>query len=141
MNTTESIDTNKKVAFFYDRCAVKQPQSSSDERMKRCSDFAKTQGYAIERTFFDNGVSGDSLHRPSFDALLEKLEAERCAGPIMVVIDDAARLARDTRVLVELRSAIQNAGGFLEIRDSSADERFMIDMCGVLHEYASEKGG
>lgn len=141
MNTAMTISENRKPAFLYDRCAVERSQSSSDARMKRCSAFAERQGYAIREAFFDNGVSGNSPRRPSFDALLETLGSESSGELIMVVIDDPSRLARDLSVFIELKQAIQNAGGFLEVCKSSPDERFMTAACEAAHGYVAQKGG
>ncbi len=84
---------------------------------QRCRSYASAQSYVVERVFTDAGMSGNDAYRPGLRAMLDHLEATRDQG-IVVVTEDAARLARDVGLMVDLSDRIRNAGARLEFCDS-----------------------
>ncbi len=79
----------------------------------RCRDYAKRQGYDVVDVFHDEGISGGLIERQGMQAMLSFLEDNRHDGCV-VIIDDISRLARDIKAHIDLRSAINDAGGKLE---------------------------
>lgn len=80
----------------------------------RCREFAKMRGYSVEEVFYDEGISGKLLDRAKMRELLQFLKKNAKEEPIVVIIDDISRLARDLETHIRLRTAIADAGGKLE---------------------------
>ena len=80
----------------------------------RCREFARMRGYSVEEVFYDEGISGKLLDRAKMRELLEYLNSHAQKEPIVVIIDDISRLARDLETHIRLRTAIADAGGKLE---------------------------
>ena len=78
----------------------------------RCREFARMKGYVVSQVFSDD-LSGSLIDRPGMKAMLTWLRRHRHARPV-VVIDDISRLARGLEAHLQLRSAIDAAGGRLE---------------------------
>ncbi|WP_184434505.1 recombinase family protein [Roseospira goensis] len=97
----------------------------------RCREFAARKGYAVAEVFRDEGVSGGLIDRPGMQAMLAFLKKRRANGKYAVIIDDISRLARDIHAHIQLRTAIQIAGGKLE----SPSIEFGTDPDSVLVEH------
>ena len=81
----------------------------------RCSAYAESQGYEIEASFLEEGVSGGVSERPQMQEMLAYLDTHSTKDdPIAVIIDDISRLARDVMAHAELRASIMMSGGVLE---------------------------
>ncbi len=80
----------------------------------RCREYTKNRGYSVEATFYDEGVSGKLLDRAKMREMLSYLKAHAKKEPIVVIIDDISRLARDLETHIKLRTAIADVGGKLE---------------------------
>jgi site-specific DNA recombinase len=80
----------------------------------RCREFARMRGYSVEEVFYDEGISGKLLDRAKMRDLLAYLTEHAKKEPIIVIIDDISRLARDLETHIRLRTAIADAGGKLE---------------------------
>lgn len=80
----------------------------------RCREFARMKGYEVAEVFRDEAISGGIMDRPGMLAMLDYLDRNRSSGPIVVIIDDISRLARNIRAHLDLRDAINEAGGRLE---------------------------
>ena len=80
----------------------------------RCRDYARHKNYEVAEVFRDEGISGGLIDRPGMQAMLSYLRKESKRGPVVVLIDDISRLARDIKAHLDLRSAILDAGGKLE---------------------------
>ncbi|HMN15273.1 MAG TPA: recombinase family protein, partial [Bellilinea sp.] len=78
----------------------------------RCRDFARMHGYDVLDVFADD-VSGSLIDRPAMKAMLAFIRKRRSKGTI-VIIDDVSRLARGLEAHLELRTAIEIAGGTLK---------------------------
>ncbi len=78
---------------------------------------------------FRDDVSGGVAKRPGMMAMLDFLKKQR--KPHVVIIDDISRLARGVKAHVELRAAIDAAGGILE----SPSVEFGDDADSELREY------
>ncbi len=80
----------------------------------RCREFAARMDYDVVDTFRDEGVSGGLIDRTGMQAMLAFLRKHRRHRQHVVIIDDISRLARGIEAHIQLRTAIQGAGGKLE---------------------------
>ena len=80
----------------------------------RCREYAKHHGYSVEAVFYDEGISGKLLDRAKMREMLAYLKKHGKHQPVVVIIDDISRLARDLETHIKLRTAIADAGGKLE---------------------------
>ncbi|NOR64190.1 MAG: recombinase [Rhodobacteraceae bacterium] len=84
-----------------------------DSQMSRCAEFSKYKGLEVVEVFRDEGVSGSLIERLSMQAMLRYLKIHSKRQTITVIIDDISRLARGLEAHMQLRSAINAAGGVL----------------------------
>ena len=124
-----------QTALVYVRVASLHPGDDQKLRTQeqRCRSYASAQGYVVERVFTDAGMSGSDADRPGLRAMLDHLEVTNGQG-IVVVTEDAARLARDVGLMVELSDRILKAGARLEFCDAERASqksipRFFLSQC------------
>lgn len=79
----------------------------------RCREFAKYRKLEVVEVFQEEGISGGLIDRPAIKRMLEFLRKHK-REQIVVIIDDISRLARGLKAHLELRMAIQQAGGVLQ---------------------------
>jgi site-specific DNA recombinase len=110
------MEITPKKAVIYCRVSdlgqVKNGHGLSSQET-RCREFAKYRGLEVIHAFHEEGVSGSLIQRPAMMEMLQFLR-ERPAQQIAVIIDDISRLARGLKAHLELRTAIQQAGGVLQ---------------------------
>ncbi len=83
------------VAIYARFSTDKQDSRSADDQARRCRVFAKERGWDVVEVFKDEGVSGRSLDRPAFQAMLaEAGKGKRCRFKA-VLVDAPSRLGRD----------------------------------------------
>lgn len=95
----------------------------------RCREFAAHRGYQVVAAFHDD-FTGASSSRPAMRAMLDMLKRSR-KERYVVIIDDISRLARGLRAHMDLRAAIEAAGGILE----SPNLEFADDADSEMQEY------
>ena len=103
-------------------CRVSDPKQIKDghgleSQETRCTEFLGYRKVPVTRVFKEEGVSGSLIDRPAMREMLAFLRQHKRSHPkieIIVVIDDISRLARDLRAHIDLRVAIQEAGGILQ---------------------------
>ena len=78
----------------------------------RCREYAARKHYNVIESFYERAVSGGRADRPSFNAMLGYIKAQK--EPVIVVIDDISRLARDIESHWTLRRTLEDMGGKLE---------------------------
>src|SRR5947209_2797149 len=78
----------------------------------RCREFANARGYAVIEVFKDD-MTGERASRPALDEMLTFIRKHR-SKPLIVIIDNIDRLARDLNTHLALRIAIAKAGGDLK---------------------------
>ena len=105
-----------KKAVIY--CRVSSPDQvknghglSSQET--RCREFARYRNLEVVEVFCEEGISGSLIDRPAMKKMLAFIRQHK-KEKVVVLIDDISRLARDLRAHIELRMAIQEAGGILQ---------------------------
>ncbi len=112
MNHNEQII---KEAVIYARVSSTKQVTQGDglnSQDTRCREYAKYKGYAVIETFSDD-MSGSLITRPGMQAMLKFLRKRKKTGTV-VIIDDISRLARGIEAHLQLRSALNDAGGKLE---------------------------
>jgi len=111
--------------------ATKQVREGDGLRSQeaRCREYAGHRGYEVVEVFHDD-VSGGLKDRPAMKAMLAFLKRHRGTRHA-VLIDDISRLARGVKAHIELRAAIDLAGGVLE----SPSVEFGEDADSELQEY------
>ncbi len=110
--TTEPI---QKAVIYARVSGVKQVREGDGlaSQETRCREYAKYKNYEIVEVFQDQGVSGGMIERPGMKDMLSYLTKNR-KDNLIVIIDDISRLARGLKAHIELRTAIDVAGGILE---------------------------
>ena len=78
----------------------------------RCREYALRKKYSVIESFYERAVSGGVADRPSFNAMLGFIKSQ--SDPVVVVIDDISRLARDIESHWALRRTLKEMGGTLE---------------------------
>lgn len=103
------------IAVIYCRVSsakqVKQGDGLASQET-RCREYARYNRYTVVEIFRDD-LSGSLTMRPGMQAMLAFLRKNRRVQPI-VIIDDISRRARGVKAHMELRAAIDIAGGILE---------------------------
>ncbi len=114
------MELKNTIGIIY--CRVSDPKQIKDghgleSQETRCTEFLGYRKVPVARVFKEEGVSGSLIDRPAMKEMLAWLRQQKRAQPkidIIVVIDDISRLARDLRAHIDLRLAIQEAGGILQ---------------------------
>lgn len=123
---------------------------SVSRREVRCREYASVRGYEIVDTFRDEGSANQKV-RPGLEAMLAYLKALRGDGRYVIVVDDFAQLSRRLEGLMELREAISQSGGDLEVAGTEVGEvaieargqspALLAEAHRVASEQATAKGG
>jgi DNA invertase Pin-like site-specific DNA recombinase len=78
-----------------------------DNQVKTVVAFAESEGYTEFDIFCDNGESGITLNRPSFNSLRAEIRNGKIKA---VIVKDTARLARDYFLLSEFLEEAKSYG-------------------------------
>lgn len=83
-----------QVAVYARFSSDRQRETSIEEQVERCRRFIEERGGEVtdELTFADFAISGASLDRPGFEALMRAVEAKRVD---LIVTEDVSRVSRD----------------------------------------------
>ncbi len=116
MNNAAQVSLPNRKAVIYCRVSgVKQVREGDGlgSQETRCREYAKYKNYQVTEVFQDQGISGGMIDRPGMKAMLDYLTKNMQDHPV-VIIDDISRLARGLDAHLQLRTAINDAGGKLE---------------------------
>jgi site-specific DNA recombinase len=135
--------SNKAVIY----CRVSSPEQVKNghgltSQETRCREFAKYRNLQVVEVFHEEGISGGLIDRPAITRMLEFLRKQK-KEQFVVIIDDISRLARDLKAHIELRMAIQDAGGVLqspsiEFGDDS-DSRLVENLLASVSQHHRQK--
>ena len=78
-----------------------------------CKQYAGYKGYTVHRTFKDSGITGSKADRNGIKEMLAFLKNNKNKR-FVCLVDDVSRLARDIRVHLDLRDAIDSCYAVLE---------------------------
>lgn len=104
-----SATTGRACAIYVRTATVNRPSEHSalDSQEARCRAKAARLGLGVGQVYRDEGQSGLRLERPGLDAL----RAAVARGAVStVIVDDYARLARDSAAYARVASEWQQAG-------------------------------
>ncbi|MEM1276032.1 MAG: recombinase family protein [Pseudomonadota bacterium] len=108
-----------------------------------CREYARRRNYRVIKTFQERAQSGGTLHRPSFEALLEFVRAHGSEG-MVVILDDISRFARDIKFHWELRDELKATGGKLESPTlkfgEDADSVLVENLLASVSQHQRQKG-
>lgn len=88
---------------------------SSDKQAKKetimsqkqaCLDYAKNNGFVIDRFFYEDGVSGWKTDRPGLDLMMEHIAKEQKNKRIRVLFFDMSRLSRNLEVFSRFENLV-----------------------------------
>lgn len=81
-----------KVAIYARYSSENQREASIEDQFRICREFARKQGWIIAGEYSDHAISGATLMRPGFQAMM----AEALRGKVDVVLAEALdRFSRD----------------------------------------------
>ncbi len=96
MKKSSSVKARENTAFLYPRLSrddnLEGESYSIQNQQKLLTKTAKEMGYTNLVTFVDDGVSGVTMDRPGFNAMMEELEQGHAAA---VFVKDMSRLGRN----------------------------------------------
>lgn len=133
----------KHKAVIYCRVSSKKQTSRGDgiaSQETRCREFAGYQQLEVVKVFHDN-MTGALFDRPGFAEMLKFVGSIK--EPVMVVVDDASRLAREVVVYNRIRQEIADRGGVLvsptiEFGEGS-DANLMHNVIASVYQHQREK--
>lgn len=109
----------------------------------RCREYATRKNYTVIESFYERAVSGGTANRPSFTAMLSFIKAQK--DPVIVVIDDISRLARDIESHWALRRTLKEMGGTLESPSvtfgEDSDSVLVENLLASVSQHQREKNG
>ena len=94
-NNNKPIETLCLCRVSSDKQAKKETIMSQKQA---CLDYAKNNGFVIDRFFYEEGVSGWKTDRPGLDLMMEYMTKEQKNKRIRVLIFDMSRLSRNMEV-------------------------------------------
>lgn len=105
-------------AFIYDRHAT-TTTTILDIRLDRCRAYAESRGWDVAGIWLDLGDHALSDCRPQFNALVVAMD--RTPGPVVCLVDDWDRIARDGSLSSVMRHRVGQAGGHCETVEGESD--------------------
>ena len=95
------------VAIYARYSSENQRDASIEDQFRICREFARKQGWHIQREYSDHAISGASLMRPGFQAMM----AEALRGKVDIVLAEALdRFSRDQEDTAGLFKRLTFAG-------------------------------
>ncbi|MBS7793175.1 recombinase family protein [Roseococcus sp. SDR] len=95
-------------AAVYARTATAQPRDGSiEDQVRMCQALAERERWVIVETFSDHGVSGSTVLRPGYQALMS---AMRSGAVDVVLAERFDRFSRNPGHLAALHQAAESAG-------------------------------
>jgi site-specific DNA recombinase len=89
------MKTTTKPAAIYARYSTdRQNERSIDDQERNCRKYADARGLSVVSVFHDAAMSGATLERSGFQALLSQARSRGCPFA-HVIVDDLSRLSRD----------------------------------------------
>ena len=142
----KTTQTKTNHAVIYARVSSVKQTTRGDglnSQITRCTEYAKFKGYEIVDIFKDD-ASGSLTTRPGMQGLLTFLRRRR-SNPHVVIIDDISRLARGIEAHLQLRSAIDEAGGILESPSiefgEDSDSQLVENLLAAVSQHQRQKNG
>lgn len=128
---------NVKAAIYARLSTDRQNESSIEQQVRACADYATRQGWAVVKTYDDKGISGAALgNRPGIRQL--QMDAERRAFEVLLVTD-LSRLSRNQGDLPKLVARVtQRRIRVIGIQDGTDTSRkgykLQVGVSGIIGE-------
>ena len=136
---------NLKDAVVYARVSSQaqlQKGEGLSSQITYCNQYAGWKGYTVHKVFQDSGISGSRSDREGIKAMLKFLRRHK-KKRFVVIVDDISRLARDIRVHLDLRDAIEKCGAVMEspttVFGTDSDSRFFENIQALNAQHHREK--
>lgn len=107
--------STRKPAIIYSRTASVKQQPEAQQH--QCMLFAEENGYDVEKTFCDEGVSDSTTERAGFQDMLTFIHSQ--PKNYTVLVTHISRIARNPAICLHIQQALEEAGA--EIVDISAN--------------------
>ena len=91
-NNNKPVETLCLCRVSSDKQAKKETITSQKQA---CLNYAKHNGFIIDKFFDEDGVSARKYNRPGLDAMVEYIEREHCRKHIRILCYDMSRLSRN----------------------------------------------
>lgn len=99
------MSERKRAALYARYSTANQSERSCEDQLRVCREFARRNGYAVEKEFSDSAASGGSAFgRPGYAALQEFAESDGCDA---IIVEQLDRLSRDMEDLAGLAKRMQ----------------------------------
>lgn len=117
-------------------CRVSSDRQARNENIvsqkQLCLNFAKTNGFVIDKFYYEDGVSGWKNDRPIFYQMLEYIRQNSKTTHFRVLFYDMSRMTRNLKVYTDFERVVADCGvEFLTVAtkyDKSPMGRFMCGM-------------
>jgi DNA invertase Pin-like site-specific DNA recombinase len=124
-----------KRAGIYARCST--PEQSTDSQVVALTEFAAARGWAVEKIYIDNGVSGAKNSRPALDEMWADCRKRKLDICLIFALD---RMARSLKTLIEALEEFGRLGvDFVclkqDIDTTSAASRLLFHIVGAVAEF------
>lgn len=98
-----------RVAIYARFSSERQSETSINDQVRRCQEYVANTGGVVDDTavFTDFAISGSSLSRPGFEALMAAVEAGKVDA---IVTEDISRISRDFADAANVFKRLQYAG-------------------------------
>lgn len=104
------IPTKEKPIETLCLCRVSSDKQAKKETImsqkQACLDYAKNNGFVIDRFFYEDGVSGWKTDRPGLDMMAEYITQEQKNKRIRVLFFDMSRLSRNLEVFSRFENLV-----------------------------------
>ncbi len=134
-----------KDAVLYARISSKAQEKKGmgiSSQITYCKQYAGWKGYNVHEVFRDSGITGSRADRDGIKSLLAYLKHNK-PKRFVVIVDDISRLARDIRVHLDLRDAIDSCDAILESPSmtfgTDSDGRYFENMQALSAQHHREK--
>jgi DNA invertase Pin-like site-specific DNA recombinase len=87
--------TKLKAAIYARYSTDRQSETSIEDQVRRCRDYAERLGYEVVRVYSDAAISGTHADRPGLQQLLADATASRRPPFVAVIVETQSRLSRD----------------------------------------------
>ena len=125
-----------RIATYARFSTDKQRDSSIEDQVRNCTNYANRHQWAVAHRFEDRGISGASKDRPGYCAMLKAAQAGEFD---ILLVDDLSRLSRDDIETKQVIRRFKYQGlrivGVSDGYDSSAKgEKIQASMRGLMNE-------
>lgn len=115
------------MAFAYCRCSTDKQDTSINQQIKMCREYAEAHGYKLDdrHIYRDEGISGTNDERPAYRAMLYDVDMLR---PAYIIVWKLDRLSRDNAELTRALDWLRRHGTQVISITEPSTGNMMVDM-------------